>query len=75
MLRLWLLPLPRVSNWLMLLKRPGAMLCMLASTVPFIYAVSSLHTEKLATSPMLLLVPTAVFFFCALSAAVMKKSR
>ena len=55
--------------------KPLKVLCMLASTVPFIYAVSSLHTEKLATSPMLLLVPTAVFFFCTLSAAVVKKSR
>ena len=50
-------------------------LCMLLSAVPFFHTVSALHAEKLATSPMLVLVPLAVFFFCSATAAVGKKSK
>ncbi len=34
------------------------------AAVPFIYAVSALHTEKYSTSPMLVLVPVTVYFLC-----------
>ena len=45
-------------------------LCPVFSALPFFYAMSALHTENYATSPMLVLVPVAVFFICNCALAV-----
>ena len=45
---------------------------LLLSAVPFFYVISALHTEKLNTSPMLVIVPVTVYFLCQ-AALVAKK--
>ncbi len=53
-------------------KRLG-LLKFLFAAVPFVYAVSALHTEKMATSPMLVLVPVTVYFICQTALLVRKE--
>ena len=43
------------------------------SAVPLVYALVSLHAEKLVTSPMLVLVLTTVYFFCCVTVAAKER--
>lgn len=36
----------------------------ITAAIPFVYAIFALHTEKLSTAPMLILVPVCVYFVC-----------